>query len=195
VTNRRRIEPAARPLISAISGAIHPHAFHELINRQGLPREAHRRCRPNPSHGTCSPRDGADLRVGPQHAKPERCGAPNFFAKLMAQISSLRTSTGRPHWLLIDEAHHLVPASRNDVSRTLPEEIPAAIFITLHPEALSPGALKTAGVVIALGRGAPDVIAAFCKATGVTMPVVSGNFTPSRKTSWFGTVRSMLHDG
>ena len=81
---------------------------------------------------------------------------PNFFAKLMAQISSLRTSTGRPHWLLIDEAHHLVPASRNDVSRTLPEEIPAAIFITLHPEALSPGALKTAGVVIALGRGAPD---------------------------------------
>jgi hydroxymethylpyrimidine pyrophosphatase-like HAD family hydrolase len=58
---------------------------------------------------------------------------PPFFAKLLPHIAALRTRTARPHWLLIDEAHHLLPAARQDVSQVLPEEIPAAVFITVHP--------------------------------------------------------------
>src|SRR5262245_23072797 len=59
---------------------------------------------------------------------------PPFFGKLLPHIAALRARTGRPHWLLIDEAHHLLPASRNDVSQVLPEQISAAVFITVHPE-------------------------------------------------------------
>ena len=36
---------------------------------------------------------------------------PGFFAGLLPQIAALRAGTGRPHWLLIDEAHHLLPAA------------------------------------------------------------------------------------
>jgi len=32
---------------------------------------------------------------------------PAFFAKLLPKIAELRGRTGRPHWLLVDEAHHL----------------------------------------------------------------------------------------
>src|SRR4029077_16535881 len=35
---------------------------------------------------------------------------PLAFADLLPELSQLRARTARPHWLLIDEAHHLLPA-------------------------------------------------------------------------------------
>jgi hydroxymethylpyrimidine pyrophosphatase-like HAD family hydrolase len=95
---------------------------------------------------------------------------PPFFGKLLGQISELRARTGRPHWLIIDEAHHLMPASLQGLAQLLPEEIPAAIFITVHPEAVSLDVLDAVEVVVALGDKAPDVIEKFCAATGVAAP-------------------------
>src|SRR5580704_8535001 len=84
---------------------------------------------------------------------------------LLPQLSLLRARSGRPHWLVIDEAHHLLPASRDDVAQILPHAGPAIVFITVHPEAVSPAALKSVEVVIALGDGADKVIAKFCAIT------------------------------
>ena len=95
---------------------------------------------------------------------------PPFFAKLLPHIAGLRARTARPHWLLIDEAHHLLPAGRADVSQVLPEEIPAAVFITVHPETLSSDALKTVRTVIALGDKANEVVAVLCKTIDVRAP-------------------------
>jgi hypothetical protein len=103
---------------------------------------------------------------------------PIFFANLLPQISVLRARTGRPHWLVIDEAHHLLPASRNDVAHILPNDGPAIVFITVHPEAVSPAALKSVEVVIALGDGADEVIAKFCAITG---PSVEGQHSTERR--------------
>src|ERR1700682_1154085 len=64
---------------------------------------------------------------------PER---PAFFAQLLPRIASLRARTGRPHWLLIDEAHQLVSAQGGDLGQLLPEKLPATIFITVHPDAM-----------------------------------------------------------
>ena len=95
---------------------------------------------------------------------------PDFFAKLLPQIASLRAQTGRPHWLVIDEAHHLLPEARKDVAEFMPEEMPAAIFITVHPEAVSPEALRTVTTVVALGPKANETVAAFSEAIGVRSP-------------------------
>ena len=95
---------------------------------------------------------------------------PPFFGKLLPHIAALRSRTGRPHWLLIDEAHHLLPAARKDVAQVLPEEIPAAVFITVHPEMISPDALKTVQTVIALGDKANEVVAVFCKTIDIPAP-------------------------
>ena len=35
---------------------------------------------------------------------------PAFFASLAPRLRELRDRTGRPHWLVVDEAHHLLPA-------------------------------------------------------------------------------------
>jgi len=34
---------------------------------------------------------------------------PEFFERLLPHLQAMRARTSRPHWLLIDEAHHLMP--------------------------------------------------------------------------------------
>jgi hypothetical protein len=95
---------------------------------------------------------------------------PAFFAKLLPKIGELRGSTGRPHWLLIDEAHHLLPASRENILQMLPEDLPSVIFITVHPDAIAVEVLRRVQAVIALGPKANDVIARFCSLVGIEPP-------------------------
>ncbi len=45
---------------------------------------------------------------------------PAFFATLLPRLQEMRTRTGRPHWIVIDEAHHLFPASWEPTRLTLP---------------------------------------------------------------------------
>lgn len=95
---------------------------------------------------------------------------PTFFAQLLPRVASLRARCGRPHWLLVDEAHHLVPAKRSDFAVLLPESMPAVVFITVHPDSMATEALQTVGTVIALGDDAVRVIETFCRAIGVSEP-------------------------
>ena len=87
---------------------------------------------------------------------------PEFFAGLMPDLSALRAKTGRPHWLIIDEAHHLMPAARDSASLALSDDRSGMIMITVHPDSVSPDALKEITAVAALGPKARDVIATVC---------------------------------
>ena len=95
---------------------------------------------------------------------------PTFFAQLLPRLAAKRARYARPHWLIIDEAHHLLPAGRSDVTPALPSAFQATIFITVHPEEVSPAALQSVDTVIALGRHAPDVITCLCKALAISVP-------------------------
>jgi len=111
---------------------------------------------------------GANVVVNTQALEVEE--RPAFFAALLPQISSLRARTGRPHWLIIDEAHHLLPAERGGAGQVLPEKLKAAVFITVHPEAVSPEALGMVTSVLALGPPAKEVVRTFCDTTGAPVP-------------------------
>jgi hydroxymethylpyrimidine pyrophosphatase-like HAD family hydrolase len=100
---------------------------------------------------------------------PER---PSFFARLLPALCSLRARTGRPHWLVFDEAHHLLPGERENLSHSIPKDMPAAIFLTVNPDEVAADALATVETVIALGPKAPEVIARFCRVLGVSAPSV-----------------------
>ena len=96
---------------------------------------------------------------------------PAFFAKLLAKIGALRLKSGRPHWLIVDEAHHVLPSEHAGL--VSPSDLPATVLITVHPQSVQPAALKTLEVVIALGDGAGQVIAACCAALGKFVPRVT----------------------
>ena len=92
---------------------------------------------------------------------PER---PAAFALLLPRILEIRAKTGRPQWLVIDEAHHLLPTTWSPASSAIPQEMGGTILITVHPEHVSPAALAFVNVVIATGKAAAETLAEFARA-------------------------------
>lgn len=93
---------------------------------------------------------------------------PDFFRALLPRIQELRSRTGHPHWLLIDEAHHLLPASGKDES-ALPREIQGMIVITVHPEHVASGVLQSMDTVLAIGEAPEATFQTFAKSAKVSI--------------------------
>ncbi len=66
-----------------------------------------------------------------------RCpSGPAFCASLLLEVQQLRPRTGRPHWLVFDEAHHLFPAGWAGASQAIPQALETALAITVSPQQL-----------------------------------------------------------
>ena len=76
---------------------------------------------------------------------------PALFGALLPRLQELRTRTGRPHWLLVDEAHHLLPVDLTAATVTLPQKLTQVFFITVHPNQVALPALSSVDAVIAVG--------------------------------------------
>jgi hydroxymethylpyrimidine pyrophosphatase-like HAD family hydrolase len=90
---------------------------------------------------------------------------PDFLAQLMPHVQALRTRSGRPHWLVLDEAHHMLPGSGGPADQALPRKLGETLLVTVHPEHVSPETLSTVDVVIAIGQAPERTLEAFAHAT------------------------------
>ncbi len=88
---------------------------------------------------------------------------PSFFAGLLPSLLEMRAKTGRPHWLVVDEAHHLLPASWDPASLTLPQALSGMMMITVHPDHVALAALSLVETIIAVGKAPQETIESFCK--------------------------------
>jgi HAD superfamily hydrolase (TIGR01484 family) len=95
---------------------------------------------------------------------------PLFCARLLLHLQEMRTQTGRPHWLVFDEAHHLFPANWEPATVSLPQTLATALLITVHPDQVSAAVLKHVNTVLAVGKAPGDTLAAFARAAGKTAP-------------------------
>jgi hydroxymethylpyrimidine pyrophosphatase-like HAD family hydrolase len=86
---------------------------------------------------------------------------PAFFEKLLPRIQELRARTGRPHWLVIDEAHHLLPTSWQPSAETLPRETSGLMLITVHPDHVAPPVLSLIDTIVAVGQAPERAIGSF----------------------------------
>ena len=77
---------------------------------------------------------------------------PGFFASLAPRLQELRAKSGRPHWLVIDEAHHLLPAEWQPGPLALPEKLSGVWQVTVHPDLIAPKALADVTTLIAVGK-------------------------------------------
>jgi hydroxymethylpyrimidine pyrophosphatase-like HAD family hydrolase len=91
---------------------------------------------------------------------------PDFLAQLMPHVQALRTRSGRPHWLVLDEAHHMLPGSGGPADAALPRQFGEMLLVTVHPEHVSPEILSSVDVVIAIGRAPERTLRDFARATG-----------------------------
>ena len=96
---------------------------------------------------------------------------PGFLDKLLPRLQERRTATGRPHWLVIDEAHHLLPAGLQTAEMSMPRDVASLVLVTVHADAMAPDALKPVNVVLTPGKGAGETLQVFAKTAGVDRDV------------------------
>jgi HAD superfamily hydrolase (TIGR01484 family) len=88
---------------------------------------------------------------------------PLYCAGLLLRLQELRAQTGRPHWLVFDEAHHLFPTNWEPATVSLPQHLETALLITVHPDQVSPAVLKQVNTVLAVGHAPGETLAEFAK--------------------------------
>ena len=94
---------------------------------------------------------------------------PEFFGQLFPSLRTLRTRTGRPHWMVLDEAHHLLPEDWGHLSALLPQKLGETVLVTVHPEHLSRTILSLVDAVIAVGPSPQRTLSQFSDASGQTL--------------------------
>jgi HAD superfamily hydrolase (TIGR01484 family) len=97
-------------------------------------------------------------------------GRAGCLAGLLPHIVDLRTRSARPHWLVIDEAHHLLPSSWTPANETVPQLLESTILITVHPEHVAKAALHSIHLVVAIGKSPMHVFRSFAQASEIDPP-------------------------
>lgn len=62
----------------------------------------------------------------------------SYATKVLAVVSAVRAASGLPHWLLIDEAHHIVPAKGSAAVDLVRADAESLALITMSPDLLAP---------------------------------------------------------
>ena len=115
---------------------------------------------------------------------------PAVFARFLSAIVELRARTGRPHWILVDEAHHVLPAERDPSATALPPALPATVFVTVDPAAMAHDALERVDDVFAVGTRPAETIAAFCRAIAAETPPLPSEVLPRGQALFWRKARN-----
>src|SRR5919199_1398423 len=91
---------------------------------------------------------------------------PAFFEGLLPRLQELRVQTGRPHWIVVDEVHHLLPSTWAPASQTLPQELHGFLFIPVSREQFAPAALPMVDALIGIGESPDQKIRRFHETLG-----------------------------
>jgi hypothetical protein len=94
---------------------------------------------------------------------------PEFFGQLLPNLHAMRTRTGRPHWIVLDEAHHMLPANWAHLDWALPHSLGETVLVTVHPNHLAPTVLDHVHVIIAVGESPNKTIKTF--ADSISIPL------------------------
>ncbi|WP_068689397.1 HAD-IIB family hydrolase [Thermobifida halotolerans] len=97
---------------------------------------------------------------------------PAFFAGLLPRLVGLRAELGHPAWLVVDEAHHLMPVELAQLPLRVPADVGGLMLVTVHPETLSPLVLRLVDTVVAVGDDPGQTLDAFAAATGHRPPAL-----------------------
>jgi hypothetical protein len=91
---------------------------------------------------------------------------PPFLQFLLPRLLELRAATGRPHWIVIDEAHHLLPSSWRPSESIVPGQLNKIALVTVHPDHVAPSALGLVDTLIVVGREPQATVDAFASGRG-----------------------------
>ncbi len=94
---------------------------------------------------------------------------PSFFHKLLAGIQELRSRTGRPDWMIVDEAHHMLPASRES-SLVIPLELASTALVTVRLDHVSRSILDALNTLVLVGADPRAAVRDFNAGSSMALP-------------------------
>jgi HAD superfamily hydrolase (TIGR01484 family) len=103
---------------------------------------------------------------------------PAFFMSLFARVRDLRARTGRPHWLIVDEAHHVLPSGWEPAELNLPQQLDGVLMISVDPSAVSARAIEMVETLIVTGEKPAEMLREFAEANGRPVPTSSLDQVP-----------------
>jgi hypothetical protein len=111
---------------------------------------------------------------------------PAFFESLFPRIQELRAQTGRPHWIVVDEAHHVLPASWETAGITVSQHMYNVLLVTLEPDRVASAILSSIDLVIAIGENPDETLRIFSETVGEPAPKPTGlKIHPGEAVGWF----------
>jgi HAD superfamily hydrolase (TIGR01484 family) len=110
---------------------------------------------------------------------------PGFFASLAPRLQELRTRTGRPHWIVIDEAHHVLPAEWEPGPLSLPENLSGVLQISVHPDLIAPKLLRAVKTLIVVGKNPQNAFRELGRVCKVPVPDIDAvELEPGQALMW-----------
>lgn len=111
---------------------------------------------------------------------------PGCFVSLITTLQEARLRTGRPHWIIIDEAHHVLPAEWAPASAELNDEFINVVLVTVHPEHVSRQALAKVNTAIVVGPRHLTLLGEFARIIeSVVPPCPDSDLEPGQALAWF----------
>jgi hypothetical protein len=96
----------------------------------------------------------------------------------VSELQNQRLRAGRPHWLAIDEAHHVLPCEWAHTATELPDELANLLLITVHPQHISPDALRKINTMLVAGREPGKLFEEFAHAIDKSKPEIPTDDLP-----------------
>jgi hypothetical protein len=81
-------------------------------------------------------------------------------------LLELRAATTRPHWIVLDEAHHLLPASWRPSDSIVPAQLNTMALVTVHPDHVAPSVLRLVDTLIVVGHEPQATLDGFARGRG-----------------------------
>jgi hydroxymethylpyrimidine pyrophosphatase-like HAD family hydrolase len=93
-----------------------------------------------------------------------------FLTALTPKLSELRARSGHPHWVAVDETHHLLPANSASGDLLPLGDGESVLHITERPTLVTREVLQETSLFVALGAKAQTLLDEFCQVRGLGRP-------------------------
>ncbi|TWU02547.1 HAD family hydrolase [Stieleria varia] len=111
---------------------------------------------------------------------------PEYFNRLFRALAELRSRTGRPHWIIVDEAHYAAPKDWQPARMWSGDELAGIIFITAYHDQISTAVLEHVDWIISIAEKPDDAIRQCCELMKETLPKFHPpeDHRPHRALAW-----------
>ena len=110
---------------------------------------------------------------------------PHFCAALLSRLVELRARFGRPHWVVVDEAHHVFPRDWQVTEAVTPDACTGLVLVTVHPGHVAPAVFAGVSLVLTVGLDPDGSMHEAARALGVPAPPIEAiDLQPGEALAW-----------